>query len=36
MTDPIGIEIRNLYKIFGQNPAAHVEAVRAGFWPKIL
>lgn len=30
MTDPIGIEIRNLYKIFGPRPQAHVEAVRAG------
>ena len=30
MTDPIGIEIRNLYKIFGTDPQAHVEAVRAG------
>ncbi len=29
MTDPIGIEIRNLYKIFGANPQAHVAAVRA-------
>ncbi|WGR59715.1 glycine betaine/L-proline ABC transporter ATP-binding protein [Paracoccus ferrooxidans] len=29
-TDPIGIEIRNLYKIFGANPEAHVAAVRAG------
>ena len=28
--DPIGIEIRNLYKIFGPNPEAHVAAVRAG------
>ena len=25
-----GIRIRNLYKIFGVNPAAHVDAVRAG------
>ncbi|WP_028711827.1 glycine betaine/L-proline ABC transporter ATP-binding protein [Paracoccus sp. J55] len=30
MADPIGIEIRNLYKIFGPAPEAHVEAVRAG------
>ncbi|MDO5705671.1 MAG: proline/glycine betaine ABC transporter ATP-binding protein, partial [Paracoccus sp. (in: a-proteobacteria)] len=30
MADPIGIEIRNLYKIFGPDPAAHVAAVRAG------
>jgi glycine betaine/proline transport system ATP-binding protein len=32
MADPVesGIEIRNLYKIFGANPRAHVEAVRAG------
>ncbi|MFC3568495.1 glycine betaine/L-proline ABC transporter ATP-binding protein [Paracoccus sp. TOH] len=30
MPDPIGIEIRNLYKIFGPNPDAYVEAVRAG------
>ena len=30
MADPIGIEIRNLYKIFGPYPAKHVEAVRAG------
>ncbi len=30
MSEPIGIEIRNLYKIFGTNPEAHVEAVRAG------
>ena len=29
-TDPIGIEIRNLYKIFGSQPEAHVAAVRAG------
>jgi glycine betaine/proline transport system ATP-binding protein len=25
-----GITIRNLYKIFGLNPAAHIDAVRAG------
>ncbi|MFZ1468814.1 MAG: glycine betaine/L-proline ABC transporter ATP-binding protein [Paracoccaceae bacterium] len=25
-----GIEIRNLYKIFGSNPQAHIDAVRAG------
>src|SRR5690606_33262113 len=30
MADPIGIEIRNLYKIFGPTPAAYVDAVRAG------
>ena len=30
MTDPIGIEIRNLYKIFGARPGDYVEAVRAG------
>ena len=30
MTDPIGIEIRNLYKIFGTHPGNFVEAVRNG------
>jgi glycine betaine/proline transport system ATP-binding protein len=32
MADPAlkGIRIRNLYKIFGSTPAAHVEAVKAG------
>lgn len=30
MSEPIGIEIRNLYKIFGAHPKAHVEAVMAG------
>ena len=30
MTEAQSIEIRNLYKIFGGNPAAHVGAVRAG------
>ena len=30
MSEPLAIEIRNLYKIFGAHPAAHVEAVRAG------
>ncbi|MCE5972489.1 glycine betaine/L-proline ABC transporter ATP-binding protein [Sinirhodobacter sp. WL0062] len=30
MSEPLEIEIRNLFKIFGANPAAHVEAVRAG------
>ncbi|OCW57601.1 quaternary amine ABC transporter ATP-binding protein [Hoeflea olei] len=26
----IGISIRNLYKIFGSNPSAHIEAVKGG------
>ena len=30
MSEPIGIEIRNLYKIFGPNPQAFVEAVKNG------
>ncbi|ARJ70744.1 quaternary amine ABC transporter ATP-binding protein [Paracoccus contaminans] len=30
MPEPLAIEIRDLYKIFGAHPAAHVEAVRAG------
>lgn len=30
MAEPIGIEIRNLYKIFGPNAAALMESVRAG------
>lgn len=30
MTDPIGIEIRDLYKIFGSDPARYVDAVRRG------
>jgi len=30
MTDPIGIEIRNLYKIFGATPEVYVDAVRDG------
>ncbi|MTH33121.1 betaine/proline/choline family ABC transporter ATP-binding protein [Paracoccus limosus] len=30
MADPIGIEIRDLYKIFGPNPAQYVDAVRRG------
>lgn len=30
MADPIGIEIRNLFKIFGPHGASHVAAVRAG------
>jgi len=36
MSEPIGIEIRNLYKIFGANPAAHVEAVRNGMTKREL
>lgn len=31
-----GIEIRNLYKIFGSNPASHVEAVRNGLTKQEL
>lgn len=30
MADPIGIEIRDLYKIFGPNAAQYVDAVRRG------
>lgn len=30
MSEPIGIEIRNLYKIFGARPQAFVDAVRRG------
>jgi glycine betaine/proline transport system ATP-binding protein len=30
MSEPLGIEIRNLYKIFGARPRAFVEAVRQG------
>ncbi|MDO5369125.1 ATP-binding cassette domain-containing protein, partial [Paracoccus sp. (in: a-proteobacteria)] len=30
MPEPIGIEIRNLYKIFGARPLDHVDAVRRG------
>lgn len=30
MSEPIGIEIRNLYKIFGARPRDYVEAVRNG------
>ena len=30
MADPIGIEIRNLYKIFGPQSAQLIEAVRSG------
>ncbi|MFV0302046.1 MAG: glycine betaine/L-proline ABC transporter ATP-binding protein [Paracoccus sp. (in: a-proteobacteria)] len=30
MSDPIGIEICNLYKIFGASPQAHIDAVRGG------
>ncbi len=31
-----GIEIRNLYKIFGAHPQAHIEAVRAGMTKEEL
>ncbi|WP_134725596.1 quaternary amine ABC transporter ATP-binding protein [Paracoccus luteus] len=30
MSEPLAIEIRNLYKIFGARPRAHVDAVRQG------
>ena len=30
MPEPLGIEIRNLYKIFGARPRDHVDAVRRG------
>lgn len=36
MTDGTSIEIRNLYKIFGSNPKAHVEAVRNGMTKEEL
>lgn len=37
MAEPAtGIEIRNLYKIFGPNGAAHVEAVRGGMTKEEL
>jgi glycine betaine/proline transport system ATP-binding protein len=36
MTDGTSIEIRNLYKIFGSNPKAYVEAVRNGMTKEEL
>lgn len=36
MADGTSIEIRNLYKIFGSNPKAHVEAVRNGMTKEEL
>ena len=36
MTDGTSIEIRDLYKIFGPNPKAQVDAVRSGVSKEIL